>query len=325
MIAAALLIVLQSGEGGEAFDAESGSYVLIRWVTFVMTLALVGVAVWNSRIAPLLRASFEEWGAEVGRRVVRLARVCAVVLLVASLLRLVAQSVAFFGFEAAFDPSNLRTLVTGTTWGRAWLIQVSAATILVFAGEARLTSSAVTGIAAAGLALSLALSGHAAAIEDIRFVAVGMDALHVIGAGGWLGTLTVIVFAGLPRSRRVSAERQRGAVAATVNGFSPLALAFAGVTASTGVVASWLQVDPPPWSALWETLYGQRLLIKVGLVALVAAVGAWNWRRVKPRLGGSDGEARLRRSAILELLLSLVVLLVTALLVATPPPYEGGG
>ncbi|MGQ0764152.1 MAG: CopD family protein [Gemmatimonadota bacterium] len=321
----AALFAVQSGGGSESFGAESGAYVLIRWLTFAATLVLVGVAVWNARLGPILRVAFPESAELAGRRVVAMARGFAVLLTVASLLRLLAQAVAFFGAGAATDLSNVGLLVGGTTWGWAWLMQMIASLVLVFGGSRRLTSPAVTGAAAAGLALALALSGHAAAVEDIWMLAVAIDALHVVGGGGWLGTLAIIVFAGLPGSRRGPAEGRAGAVAMMVNAFSPLALAFAGVTASTGIVASWLQVNPPPWSALWDTLYGQRLLIKVGFVALVAAVGAWNWRRVKPRLDAGGGPERLRRSAVLELVLSLVVLLVTALLVATAPPYEGGG
>jgi copper transport protein len=70
---------------------------------------------------------------------------------------------------------------------------------------------------------------------------------------------------------------------------------------------------------LWTTGYGRTLLLKIGTVALVAAVGAWNWRAVRPRLSAT-GPGPLRRSAPLELLAAAIVLALTAVLVATPTP-----
>ena len=56
------------------------------------------------------------------------------------------------------------------------------------------------------------------------------------------------------------------------------------------------------------------------LLAGVAALGFYNWRRVLPTLGDDAATHRLRRSARVELGLGLVVLLVTAVLVALPTP-----
>ena len=52
----------------------------------------------------------------------------------------------------------------------------------------------------------------------------------------------------------------------------------------------------------------------------VAALGAWNWRRVRPALGAAPGAGRLRRSATAELLIGAALLGVTAVLVALPSP-----
>ena len=56
------------------------------------------------------------------------------------------------------------------------------------------------------------------------------------------------------------------------------------------------------------------------LLAGVAALGWYNWKRVLPALDADGGSQRLRRSARAELGLGLVVLLVTAILVALPTP-----
>lgn len=56
------------------------------------------------------------------------------------------------------------------------------------------------------------------------------------------------------------------------------------------------------------------------MVAVVAAFGAWNWRRQKPRLGSESGAVALRGSATAELALAGVALVITSVLVSLPAP-----
>ena len=90
------------------------------------------------------------------------------------------------------------------------------------------------------------------------------------------------------------------------------------MVAVTGVVSAWLRLGAI--SALWDSLYGQVLLAKLAALALLAAVGYHNWRRVKPTLGTNEATVRLRRSATLELSAGLLIIIITAVLVATPTP-----
>ena len=75
-------------------------------------------------------------------------------------------------------------------------------------------------------------------------------------------------------------------------------------------------------SALWQSEYGRTLLLKLGILSVVAGTGAYNWLRVKPALGSIEGAVRIRRSATLELAVGVLVLVVTAVLVATPTPMD---
>ena len=85
-----------------------------------------------------------------------------------------------------------------------------------------------------------------------------------------------------------------------------------------GFVAAFLAIGPLP--ALWTTPYGYALLAKLALVALVFGLGAWNWRRQRPRLGSESAATALRRSARAELVAAGLVLLATAVLVSIPAP-----
>jgi copper resistance protein D len=88
------------------------------------------------------------------------------------------------------------------------------------------------------------------------------------------------------------------------------------------VFAAWLHLGSLP--VLWRSSYGLVLFRKLVVVAMLLAVGTYNWKRVKPSLreAGADGARRLTRSGSIELGLALVVLLMTAVLVASPTPME---
>jgi putative copper export protein len=67
---------------------------------------------------------------------------------------------------------------------------------------------------------------------------------------------------------------------------------------------------------------GKTLLIKLAVLSVVAVTGAYNWLRVKPTLGQSEGAPRIRRCALVELSVGILVLAVTAVLVATPTAMD---
>ncbi len=75
--------------------------------------------------------------------------------------------------------------------------------------------------------------------------------------------------------------------------------------------------------ALWQTRYGQVLLLKLALLAITAGIGLYNWKRGTPSLSATaQGPQHLRRAATVELVVGVGVLLVTAILVATPTPMD---
>lgn len=152
-----------------------------------------------------------------------------------------------------------------------------------------------------------------------------VNPLHLLFGGLWIGTLFVLVTAGLAVVLRDEpAREQRGAIVADmVNAFSPLALTSGALLALTGGVTAWLHLGSLP--ALWTTRYGYTLLIKLALVAFVFGLGAWNWRRQRPTLGTERAAVSVRRSARAELVMAGLVLLVTSVLVTLPAPAEQEG
>jgi putative copper export protein/methionine-rich copper-binding protein CopC len=312
---------------GEGFDAGSPLFAAVRWLGFVATLGLVGVLGFGLVVRP---AAARRGGAlftldEAARRLPALGIASGAALLIAAGLRLLAQSAAMHGTREALDLGLVSTMVTRTQWGTAWLLQLAAAVLAVigFAVVRRRRAAwwtlALTSAAVA--ALSASLSGHAAGVPRATVLAVASDSLHVLAAGGWLGTLLILVAIGIPAARRAAPTERGRAVAAMVNAFSPLALACAAVVALTGVIGAWLHMGG--LEALTASTYGRTLLLKLGVLSLVVATGAYNWRRVRPAVAEERGALRLQRSAWAELAVAVVVLAVTAVLVATPTPMDG--
>jgi len=147
-----------------------------------------------------------------------------------------------------------------------------------------------------------------------------INPVHRLAGGLWLGTLFVLVVAGLGVVLdETRTKERRGEIAAElVNGFSPLALTCGMVIVASGLTTAWRHLNP--LSSLWTTPYGYTLIVKLCIVAVVFGLGAWNWRRVRPTLGSEDAAHAVRRSSKGELTAATLVLIASAILVSLPSP-----
>ena len=127
---------------------------------------------------------------------------------------------------------------------------------------------ATAAVVALVLLLLPAFSGHA---STVSVGATATDALHLLGAAAWAGGLAVLGLTWVP-----DADRLRR--------FSRLAAVGAVVVVSTGALSSWWQSDVSArgFAAALDTaldsMWGRSLAVKLGLVAVVLAIG-WLHRR----------------------------------------------
>jgi putative copper export protein len=166
------------------------------------------------------------------------------------------------------------------------------------------------------------LAGLVLALRNVvtgRWVAM-VNPLHELGGALWIGSLFVLLVAGLPAILRssVPADRRGPLVADLVARFSNLALGAAGLLGVTGVITAWRHLKYV--AALWTTAYGYAFDAKMLCVLIVAGLGAWNWRRMRPRLRSEGAVEALQLSAARELVFAGVVLVITAMLVSLPVP-----
>ncbi|MFJ7151203.1 copper resistance CopC/CopD family protein [Streptomyces sp. NPDC100445] len=149
------------------------------------------------------------------------------------------------------------------------------------------------GVVAAGLASSWAMAEHASTGLQPG-IAMPVDVVHLLAVAAWLGGLTALLVA----LYRAPAETPVGATA--VRRFSRVALGSVVALVATGVYQSWRQLGS--WSAFTDTRYGQLLLIKIGLVALLVALAAasrrWTGRLADPAVRTGKAEKAQAREQV---------------------------
>ncbi|MEU8791844.1 copper resistance protein CopC [Streptomyces sp. NPDC048643] len=143
-------------------------------------------------------------------------------------------------------------------------------------------------VVAAGLAASWAMAEHASTGVQAG-IAMPVDVLHLLAVAVWLGGLTTLLVALF----RAPAEEQ--IEAAAVHRFSRLAFGSVLVLVATGIYQSWRQVGS--WSAFTDTTYGQLLLVKIGLVAVLVGVASISRRWTG---GLADAAPRTAKAALVE-------------------------
>lgn len=143
------------------------------------------------------------------------------------------------------------------------------------------------GVVAAGIAATWAMSEHASTGIQAG-IAMPVDVLHLLAVAAWLGGLVSLL---------VALYRTPDIGSAAVRRFSRVAFGSVLVLAATGIYQSWRQVGS--WSALTGTRYGQLLILKVALIAVLLAV-AWFSRRWTGRLTDAAVPASVEPEAAAE-------------------------
>lgn len=290
----------------------------LRWAEFVALLTVIGAIVFRLAILPAARWP-EDLVAEASDRARRLAVALAILFLIATVTRALAQSQLLTQLYAS-RLAALQALVTTTRWGLAWGIGAAGA-ILALVGLLAARAGLGGWIAAAvGIVLvtvSEALTGHSGSSAHVS-LAMAMDVAHQLGAGGWVGGLTCVVLAGVRTTRRLDEPDARFAGVQLVRSYHRSAVECVALVVISGIVAAALRLHAV--SELWTTPYGSMLFRKLVFVALVLAIGYYHWRRVVIPDWNDGTRARFTRSATLELIVGAVVVAFTALLVASQLP-----
>jgi putative copper export protein len=267
---------------------------------------------------------------------------------------LVSRTLAFNGGMWSTIWPDMRLALSATHFGHAWGWRVPA---LLLAWAAWPWSGRHRGapwlvaLAAAAIALTRSSTGHPADHGDFT-VAVWADWLHLLAAGAWVGSLFGMSLAVFPKLLQLQ-ERATRPAAEVFQRLSTLSGAALALLVACGLYNAVRQLGS--FTALGTTPYGITLMVKVGIVLVMVAIGAHN-RYVKlpqllrqvgrrPRPGpiarivhgairddaaARSGTAIVRacaRAVLMEALLGLVVIGATAILIHAMAPADmtGGG
>jgi putative copper resistance protein D len=293
-----------------------------RLMQYAAILGLLGAA------APVMGAT--DWACT--RRVRRWVPAAACVGIAGVALWLACESIQIAGTWNAWP-----TLLWQTRFGRLAGLRAAA---LLLAGLTSVISAnpkrarVGVGLLSAASTLGFAWSGHGAMGEGLtRWAHLACDVLHLLAAGCWLGALVCLS----AQAIRLRAEDLLGVeqFARQLSRFSLAGPWIVAVLAATGVVNSALLLGPHPMDALMRESYGNLLLLKVALFALMLLLAAVNRLRLVPalhaaaRLVPGPGPAatalhRLRISLSAEALLGFLVLAAVAILGSLQPPISRG-
>lgn len=291
-----------------------------RGLTYAATLLAAGAAAFLVLVAGAAHRRRRDL-----RRVCITAAIAGVVL---SILAIPLQTAleTGVGLEAIVRPDLVWATLDGN-YGSSVVVRLAGLVALVIAvgavGLERAWAPPVAGAGASAAIASFLLIGHTITTQP-RWLVVSSDAVHLAGAALWFGGL--VLLAAYLRGSDDPPDVAAGVVAR----FSRTATIAVFAVAAGGLALAWAEVRVP--RALIGTAYGLTLLVKVGLVAIVLAVGAYNNRRLVPVIRSRDREegaarawGRLSRTVRAEGSLLVLVLLVTGALVYLQPAREAAG
>jgi copper transport protein len=314
--------------------AKTPKLLIARWVMFLSVMTAIGLFALRMLVArPLIRRV-----EGTNLRAVSVACVaCSIVGLIAIPVYL-DFSVANDSLRSVFDLSALVPLYRVTAFGRALvdfeicfaLFCLAAWTALwvdrpqrEYRSIAELASLTGALLAAAAALIIPGAAGHPAQTSP-RGLTMLLDWLHLASGSVWFGGLVglLIVWTSAEARSRVPA------LSVVVPRFSNVALVSAVVVAGSGVGEAIIHM--PAVNALWETGFGQAILVKSGLLIVAFALASGNLLRSRPQLiaarerpdVGAPAASRLRGLISGEAVIVAGIVFVAAVLssLAPPPP-----
>jgi copper transport protein len=306
--------------------AATPRLLIARWVVFLAVMGAIGLAALRLAVArPVVRRVD---GSNLRAVSIAFGAVSAIGLVAIPVYLLLAT--ADFALRSVLSVGALVPLVRVSAFGRGyfdlWIcfaLFVAAAALAIRIDRperdrrsvAELLAATGTALAAGAALLVPGAAGHAAQTTP-RGLSLFFDWAHLASGALWVGGLAglLVLWRSLPVALRTA-----GLVVA-VPRFSNTALASVFVLVVSGTGASLLHL--PTLGSLWQTSYGQALLVKIGLLLAAIVLASVNLLRAKPRLAQPGAARLLRRLVAGETLLVAAAVFAAAVLSSLAPPSK---
>jgi putative copper resistance protein D len=305
---------------GAAID---GPLVVIRAIHFAATAMLAGALIFRAVVAePALRST--PAATTVVRSQIRLIAWIGLAIAAATgvvWFQLQATAMSGLPFGEAMTSDVLSTVLNETQFGLVskvrFMLAVILATCLAYDRFPQARWLALG--SALGFIAAVAWTGHAGSTPgELGNLHLAADALHLIAAAAWVGALVplaLLLAAGRRNQGFVWASLTRDAA----QGFSTLGIVSVGTLLVTGIVNAWILVGSI--HTLIVTGYGQLLVLKLVVFAIMLGFAAINRFLLTPRLGFSpDNEPQLEalrqlaRNSVAEIALGLTIFAIVGVL-----------
>ena len=308
--------------------AATPRLLIARWLVFLSVMVAIGLVALRLAIArPVVRRA-----GGVSLRAVTVAFAASSAVAIISIPIYLLLATADFALRSVFALGALVPLVRVSAFGRGYVdlwicfaLFVAAAALAIRIDrperEQRSLAELLAGVGvvlAAGATLIVpGASGHAAQTAP-RGWSLLFDWAHLASGSLWIGGLVglLVLWRSLPGASRVAG------LAVVVPRFSNVALVSVATIIASGTLAALFHM--PTIASMWQTSYGQAILVKIGLLLAAMALASVNLLRTKPRLAQSearDGAARLLRRLVTgEALLVAGAVFAAAVLSSLPPP-----
>jgi copper transport protein len=298
-----------SGADAAASGSAASLWVLPTYLNRIVLYAAMLLAAGSALLLLVM-----SWPASVEPGLRRQGRIAALVAAVAFVVSMaVGGADIIAGGPGALLSGAAWSAAMGSTLSVSAAIGIPGALLAAWAFGRRAEWPLWTGFAL--LVGSFLVTGHAATAVPVWLAATSVG-LHLVGGAFWFAA-----FAPLVATAKVSAAPEAARV---MDQFSSRAVWLVGLVLVSGLVVSWIQVRSP--ANLLSTDYGQRLLVKLGLVVVVLAMAFWNKSRLTPALarGGAAAGANMARSIRIESGVMLLVIAAAASLTLPTPPRALG-
>lgn len=306
---------------------------------FLGILRLVAVAIQNVGFAVVvgtllssqwLARGASTWQNIVGRRLTETLRIAAVLSLLGSILSFWAHCALMSDSTLLEAGPAIWSMLEGTGFGHAWLAGAVCTLCIVVLSFSRSGSEArfpfAMWTALAGVALARSNGGHPVD-AGLFSLPVWVDWLHLLAISAWVGLVLLTTYVVMPRLLDAPGS-ERHISATFVQSLSDASTYALIVLFSTGAYNGWRGVNVPV--NLWESTYGQILLLKLALVLIAAALGGHNRFFEMPSLLSKlrdpsqtlpTGPLRRFGNVLhVESVVLVSVLMVAAVLVSSPLP-----